>query len=185
MTESGGKPVLKSVWHSCRTFPTSHRAWPLDFPLLPSRPFVSLPPPRYPSSVTRLAKHAKTLQLRPSAPPICSIASLVTLLGCLCSGPITDRFGRRKTIRVVNVCALIGWLIIGAASYSPAKQYALLLVRRFVTGVSGDRATIIQCGPVFLAFWPTGRHGGLTAGFPVNMGSGLQPQKHWTGGKTK
>ncbi|ERL90782.1 hypothetical protein D910_08128, partial [Dendroctonus ponderosae] len=65
-----------------------------------------------------------------------SIASLATPLGCLCSGPIADRFGRRNAIRAVNVCALIGWLIIGAAFYSPAQQYGLLLAGRFVTGVA-------------------------------------------------
>ncbi|KAH1003093.1 hypothetical protein HUJ05_011033 [Dendroctonus ponderosae] len=113
-----------------------------------------------------------------------SIASLATPLGCLCSGPIADRFGRRNAIRAVNVCALIGWLIIGAAFYSPAQQYGLLLAGRFVTGVAAGRTKIVQAGPVFLAFWPTGRHGGLTAAFPVNMGSGLRPQKLWPGGKT-
>ncbi|KAH1000355.1 hypothetical protein HUJ04_000281 [Dendroctonus ponderosae] len=72
-----------------------------------------------------------------------SIASLATPLGCLCSGPIADRFGRRNAIRAVNVCALIGWLIIGAAFYSPAQQYGLLLAGRFVTGVSAGRAKIL------------------------------------------
>ncbi|XP_050301956.1 facilitated trehalose transporter Tret1-like [Anthonomus grandis grandis] len=65
-----------------------------------------------------------------------SIASLATPLGCILSGPIADRYGRKCSIAVVNIAAFIGWLIVASAYHLPNQQYEILLVGRFLTGLS-------------------------------------------------
>ncbi|XP_076256728.1 facilitated trehalose transporter Tret1-like isoform X2 [Rhynchophorus ferrugineus] len=65
-----------------------------------------------------------------------SMASLATPLGCVVSGPIADRFGRKIAIAVVNTTAFIGWIIVGSAYYLTEQQYAVILVGRFMTGLA-------------------------------------------------
>ncbi|XP_066251796.1 facilitated trehalose transporter Tret1-like [Euwallacea similis] len=65
-----------------------------------------------------------------------SIASLATPIGCMASGPIADRFGRRWAIGVVNATTLIGWSILATAYYVTDHQYKILLLGRFMTGLA-------------------------------------------------
>lgn len=66
-----------------------------------------------------------------------SIASLAIPIGCLICGPIADRFGRRCSIGVVNVTALLGWSVVTVAYYTPqSHQYGVLLCGRFLTGIA-------------------------------------------------
>ncbi|XP_044261140.1 facilitated trehalose transporter Tret1-2 homolog [Tribolium madens] len=65
-----------------------------------------------------------------------SIASLATPFGCLFSGPISDKFGRRRAMYCVNIFCFIGWLLIAWAYYWPQHQYVILLFGRLLTGLS-------------------------------------------------
>lgn len=66
-----------------------------------------------------------------------SIASLAIPIGCLICGPLADRFGRRCSIGVVNITALLGWSVVTAAYYTPqSHQYEVLLCGRFLTGIA-------------------------------------------------
>ncbi|KAF5281671.1 hypothetical protein FQR65_LT14601 [Abscondita terminalis] len=65
-----------------------------------------------------------------------SIASVATPIGCLVAGSISDRYGRRMTLMVINVVCLIGWIMIVIAYYVQSCQYALLMVGRVFTGLS-------------------------------------------------
>ncbi|RZC32700.1 facilitated trehalose transporter Tret1-2 -like, partial [Asbolus verrucosus] len=71
-----------------------------------------------------------------------SIASLATPFGCIFSGPIADRFGRRSAMFCINVVCFIGWLIVASAYYFPEHQYAILLVGRLLTGLSTGLSSI-------------------------------------------
>jgi sugar porter (SP) family MFS transporter len=71
-----------------------------------------------------------------------SIASLATPFGCIFSGPIADRFGRRTAMFTINVLCFIGWLIIASAYYYPDHLYSLLLLGRLLTGLSTGLSSI-------------------------------------------
>ncbi|XP_018565926.1 facilitated trehalose transporter Tret1-like isoform X2 [Anoplophora glabripennis] len=64
------------------------------------------------------------------------MASLAAPIGCFLSGPIADKFGRRISILCINVTCFIGWLTIYSAYAAGSNQYLLLLLGRFLTGLS-------------------------------------------------
>lgn len=44
---------------------------------------------------------------------LASLASVATPLGCLMSGPLLDRFGRKTGLLIIALPLVIGWLLIG------------------------------------------------------------------------
>lgn len=65
-----------------------------------------------------------------------SIASVATPFGCFLSGPISDKYGRRTALILINIVGIIGWIIIAVAYHYPETQYSILLVGRIITGLS-------------------------------------------------
>lgn len=66
---------------------------------------------------------------------VASIASIGTPIGCFLCGPLSDRYGRRTGLLLVNITSFLGWAIIALAPNSE-ERYAQLLCGRFLTGFS-------------------------------------------------
>ena len=60
-----------------------------------------------------------------------SLAQLGAALGSLMGGPLSDSYGRKKTIMVADVLFSLGAVIMGIA-----PTIAILIIGRFVVGVS-------------------------------------------------
>lgn len=56
--------------------------------------------------------------------------------GCLLSGPLLDRLGRKFAMYSINICMIVGWGIMFLAGYcnSVENLYILLLIGRFIAG---------------------------------------------------
>lgn len=65
-----------------------------------------------------------------------SVASITTPIGCFISGSISDKFGRKNVLHVVNLVTFIGWITIGIAYSAIKMQYVLLIIGRLLTGLS-------------------------------------------------
>lgn len=64
----------------------------------------------------------------------------VTAIACPFGGPLsgflTDKIGRRNTLMVVNVIAIVSWIIIGFSSHDDSKLFFIqLMVGRSMIGV--------------------------------------------------
>ncbi|XP_049864916.1 facilitated trehalose transporter Tret1-like isoform X2 [Pectinophora gossypiella] len=70
-------------------------------------------------------------------------ASLALLFGNLLSGYLMERYGRRNSQVVLAVFFISGWVVIGFA-----KNMAMILVGRFITGLS--QGWLGPLGPVFI-----------------------------------
>lgn len=76
-----------------------------------------------------------------------SINSIACPMGALLCGFILDKFGRKKTLIFINLCAIVSWSVMAAASRTNKDQmYIQLLVARFmigiVTGLSSSPAAV-------------------------------------------
>ncbi|XP_049845304.1 facilitated trehalose transporter Tret1-2 homolog isoform X2 [Schistocerca gregaria] len=72
---------------------------------------------------------------------IASLAAIATPFGCLASGPLLDRFGRKVTLLLINVPGLLGWLLVATAPDGPSFL-AQLYAGRIFTGISSGMASI-------------------------------------------
>jgi hypothetical protein len=75
-----------------------------------------------------------------------SLAAIATPIGCLVTGVLLDWLGRRRTLMVVNMPAVLGWLLIATASHSEPwftyQLYAGRLLTGLATGMSSSPATV-------------------------------------------
>ena len=55
-------------------------------------------------------------------------------------GALADRFGRKKTLYILNIGAMMGYFLSGLAIYIP--NFPLLLISRFITGAFSSRRGI-------------------------------------------
>lgn len=60
-----------------------------------------------------------------------SVSSIGTLFGCILSGYLCDRLGRKRTLIVLQFPAIMGWLMIGFAS-----SIQWIYVGRILVGIS-------------------------------------------------
>jgi len=68
-----------------------------------------------------------------------SIASLMSLgspAGCLLMSPMLDGLGRRRTMLLVNVPSLLGWLLIATASHTQPWILYQVYAGRLLTGLA-------------------------------------------------
>ncbi|KAJ9592465.1 hypothetical protein L9F63_015881 [Diploptera punctata] len=72
---------------------------------------------------------------------IASLASIATPIGCLVSGPLLDRWGRKVALFAVNVPATAGWLLL-ATSPDLTQVYAGRLLTGLSTGMASVPATV-------------------------------------------
>ncbi|XP_046672467.1 facilitated trehalose transporter Tret1-like isoform X2 [Homalodisca vitripennis] len=72
---------------------------------------------------------------------IASLASIATPVGCLLSGHLVDRFGRRAGLLVIVVPMVIGWLLIGV-SPSLTRVYLGRISTGVGTGLCSIPATV-------------------------------------------
>ena len=63
-----------------------------------------------------------------------SVLSISQIPGCLLSGVVLDEFGRRKTLILISVPFVIGWVILCAVPQP--LNVALLFIGRVITGVA-------------------------------------------------
>ncbi|XP_069699261.1 facilitated trehalose transporter Tret1-like isoform X2 [Periplaneta americana] len=67
------------------------------------------------------------------------IASLISIgmpVGCLLIGPLLDRLGRRRTLMLVNLPALLGWLLIASAPHDWTWFLVHVYTGRLLTGLT-------------------------------------------------
>lgn len=63
-----------------------------------------------------------------------SLASISTPIGCLLTGVLLDRFGRRSTLLLLNLPCVLGWLLIAFASGS--STLGMIYAGRIFTGIA-------------------------------------------------
>lgn len=88
-----------------------------------------------------------------------SVASLLTLgmlAGCLLTSSMLDGLGRRRTLMLLNVPALLGWLLIATASHTLPwilyQVYAGRLLTGLSVGLAGSPA-VVYVGEVLDKTW--------------------------------
>ncbi len=103
------------------------------------------------------------------------------LFGCLGTGPLSDRFGRRRMVIVVGLVFAIGSV---CSALSPSV--AVLIVSRFILGLSAGSAT--QIVPVYIAEVAPPEHRGklvtlfqfmVVFGITVAYFTGFALGEHW------
>ncbi|XP_054266048.1 facilitated trehalose transporter Tret1-2 homolog isoform X2 [Macrosteles quadrilineatus] len=72
---------------------------------------------------------------------IASLASIATPVGCLLSGHLLDRFGRRTALLVISAPLILGWLLIGL-SPSLIQMYLGRISTGIGTGLCSIPATV-------------------------------------------
>lgn len=89
------------------------------------------------------------------------------MIGCLGTGPISDRWGRRRTVMLVGTIFGIGSL---CSALSPSVPF--LIASRLLLGLSAGSAT--QIVPVYIAeVAPSARRGRMVALFQLMIVSGI------------
>ncbi|XP_075219948.1 facilitated trehalose transporter Tret1-like isoform X2 [Lycorma delicatula] len=72
---------------------------------------------------------------------IASLAAITLPVGCLVSGPILDRWGRKSAILLINLPAFVGWLLI-AIQPNLWRIYIGRALTGFASGLSSIPATV-------------------------------------------
>lgn len=67
-------------------------------------------------------------------------------MGCLLSGGLLDWLGRKRTLMVINVPSVLGWLLIATVPHRQPWFLCLLYAGRFLTGI----ATGMTSSPVIV-----------------------------------
>ncbi|XP_069699247.1 facilitated trehalose transporter Tret1-like isoform X5 [Periplaneta americana] len=77
---------------------------------------------------------------------VASLTSIGMPVGCLFMGPLMDRLGRKRTLMLVNLPAVLGWLLLASASHSPSwflwQVYAGRLLTGLTTGLVNTPAVV-------------------------------------------
>ncbi|WP_256680704.1 sugar porter family MFS transporter [Pseudomonas sp. LTJR-52] len=103
------------------------------------------------------------------------------LFGCLGTGPISDRLGRRRTIILVGIVFALGSIL---SAVSP--NVTLLILSRFLLGLSAGSST--QIIPVYIAEVAPPQHRGklvvlfqfmVVSGITVAYFTGFALDEHW------
>ncbi|KAK6644732.1 hypothetical protein RUM43_001001 [Polyplax serrata] len=71
---------------------------------------------------------------------IASIASISTPIGCILTGSMLERFGRKLTLITVNIPSLLGWLLIASANGN--ATLIMIYAGRFFTGLATGMAAV-------------------------------------------
>ncbi|XP_044733949.1 solute carrier family 2, facilitated glucose transporter member 8-like [Chrysoperla carnea] len=67
---------------------------------------------------------------------VASMASISMPIGCLLSGTLLDRLGRKFSLYIINYVMILGWAIISTASSDNTQsQFIQLLIGRFIAGI--------------------------------------------------
>jgi MFS family permease len=74
-------------------------------------------------------------------PVAASLASIATPFGCLLSGPLLDRWGRRVALLALNLPGLIGWILLATAK-AGSGFLPQVYVGRLLTGFSLGMASV-------------------------------------------
>ena len=88
-----------------------------------------------------------------------SLASLVPFgmpAGCLLTSPMLDGLGRRRTMMLVNVPGLLGWLLVATASHSPPWILYQVYAGRLLMGIAAgliSAPTVVYVGEVLDKTW--------------------------------
>jgi len=87
---------------------------------------------------------------------VASLVPLGMLAGCLLTSPMLDGLGRRRTMMLVNVPALLGWLLIATASHSQPWILYQLYAGRLLTGLAAGLVSspiVVYVGEVLDKTW--------------------------------
>ncbi|KAF6207877.1 hypothetical protein GE061_016326 [Apolygus lucorum] len=112
---------------------------------------------------------------------IASLASIAIPFGCLASGPLIDRFGRRVGLFALNVPAFVGWLCM---AFRPTllQLYIGRLLTGFATGLSSTPATVYVAEvstSAMRGLFVTGSSISISAGVAIVYTLGLIFGKNW------
>ena len=92
---------------------------------------------------------------------------LGALLGGLACGPSMDRLGRRTTMALINLPAVLGWLLM-----TYADSFGMIMVGRVFTGVTTGGATVVS--PTYIGEMCEARiRGTIGAGFQLLLTFGI------------
>jgi SP family facilitated glucose transporter-like MFS transporter 8 len=76
--------------------------------------------------------------------------------GCLLMSPLLDRLGRRSTLLLVNLPAVLGWVLIATASHSEPWFLYQVYAGRLLTGVAAGLVStpaVVYVGEAMDRFW--------------------------------
>ncbi|XP_060105701.1 solute carrier family 2, facilitated glucose transporter member 11-like [Heteronotia binoei] len=76
--------------------------------------------------------HQKTLSLLWSV--VVSVYCVGGLLGCLWSGPLAMRYGKKRSFMIIDVIIIVAALLIGCSRM--ARSYEMILIGRFLYGIT-------------------------------------------------
>ena len=85
-----------------------------------------------------------------------TILSLGMPAGCLLVSPMLDGLGRRRTMMLVNVPAVLGWLLIATASHSQLWILYQVYAGRLFTGLAAGLVSspiVVYVGEVLDKTW--------------------------------
>jgi len=88
-----------------------------------------------------------------------SVASLLSVgipAGCLLMSPMLDGLGRRRTMMLVNVPGLLGWLLIATASHTQPWILYQVYAGRLLAGLAGGLVSspiVVYVGEVLDKTW--------------------------------
>ncbi|XP_014253816.1 facilitated trehalose transporter Tret1-like [Cimex lectularius] len=112
---------------------------------------------------------------------VASIAAISTPLGCLVSGPLIDRLGRKKGLFLLNFPAFIGWLCV-AINPSMTQLYIGRLLTGFACGLSSSPATVFSAEssiPSLRGYLVSGTSIAISMGVAIVYIMGLIFKENW------
>lgn len=69
-----------------------------------------------------------------------SVSHVSCPLGCLLGGPLLDKFGRCRSLQLLNIPNIIGWLLLALVPATFQSVYPLIM-GRLLTGFAAGLAT--------------------------------------------